>query len=88
MTGDDRVDESGVVWVVTSRCIPRQGRVSEELTICYGEEYSRQDYEEDYWAMEPPPKTKPSAQDMATIIRNYCIAHNVNYSDLVRAYGV
>ena len=67
MTGDEMVDTLGLLWVVTDRCIPRAGLMSEELTIYYGDEYVREGYERGYWARAPSTARAPTAKDMAHI---------------------
>ena len=88
MTGDEAIDELGLLWVVTSRCVPREGVAAEELTIHYGDEYCREDYPAGYWARPPRGDTRPTAKDMASIISEYCRKYGVEYATLVRAYGV
>ena len=88
MTGDEAIDEVGMLWVVTARRIPREGDASEELTIHYGDEYCREDYPADYRAMPPRGDTRPNAKEMASIISEYCSKYGVDYAKLVRAYGV
>ena len=88
MTGDEMVDTLGLLWVVTDRRIPRAGLASEELTIYYGDEYDRTDYEEGYWAQSPSTARAPTAKDMIHIVRKYCTTYGVDYSTLVTAYGV
>ena len=87
LTGDDEVDELSLLWVVTDRRLPGPGLEFEEATICYGNEYPREDYEKGYWAQEALKSRAPTAKNIAYMILKYCAQYDVDYVQLVRKYG-
>ena len=78
-------DERSLRWVITSREVPAPKMEQEELTISYGDTYERIGYAP---GREPPAASRPTARDMAYLVRTFCAEHEIEYNRLAEEYVV